>query len=216
MDDFAVRPVLESLLFVSGIPLRLETLVEILPEFDREAILKAIGQIQTECAEASRGVELIEVAGGYQLRTKPRWGEWVNRLKKVKAVKLSQSALETLAIIAYRQPVIRPEIEQIRGVDSGWVVRTLMEKGLVKMMGRKDLPGRPMIYGTTKAFLELFGLNAIADLPTLKEVMPPPADGELPQTEGAESPSPSSPSPVVSEIEEVLEEIDHPGGEDVA
>ena len=133
-------------------------------------------------------MELVEVAGGYQYRTKPQWAEWVNRLKKVKAVKLSQSALETLAIIAYRQPVIRPEIEQIRGVDSGWVVRTLMEKGLVKMMGRKDLPGRPMIYGTTKAFLELFGLNALTDLPNLKEVAPPAAEGEPPKAEGEENP----------------------------
>ena len=223
MDDFDIRPVLESLLFVSGTPLRLETLIEILPEFDREAILKAIEQIHADCAEATRGVELIEVAGGYQLRTKPRWGEWVNRLKKVKAVKLSQSALETLAIIAYRQPVIRPEIEQIRGVDSGWVVRTLMEKGLVKMMGRKDLPGRPMIYGTTKAFLELFGLNAVADLPTLKEVVPPAAgegEAEVPEIQSEQERSPQTLPPaedalVEAEIEEVLGEIESSEDEDV-
>ena len=220
MDEFDIRPILESLLFVSDTPIRIETLIEMLPEFGQEAILKGIEQIQTDCREVSRGVELVEVAGGYQYRTKPQWAEWVNRLKKVKAVKLSQSALETLAIIAYRQPVIRPEIEQIRGVDSGWVVRTLMEKGLVKMMGRKDLPGRPMIYGTTKAFLELFGLNALTDLPNLKEVAPPAAEGEPPGAEGEENPPEPAPFPVEAalveaEIEEVLEELESPEDEDV-
>jgi segregation and condensation protein B len=220
MDEFDIKPILESLLFVSDTPIRLETLIEILPEFGQEIILKGIQQIQTDCKEASRGVELVEVAGGYQYRTKPQWGEWVNRLKRVKALKLSQSALETLAIIAYRQPVIRPEIEQIRGVDSGWVVRTLMEKGLVKMMGRKDLPGRPMIYGTTKAFLELFGLNALTDLPNLKEVAPPGAEGEPTRAEGEENPPQPTPSPVEAalveaEIEEVLEELESTEGEDV-
>jgi len=220
MDEFDIKPILESLLFVSDTPIRLETLIEILPEFGQEIILKGIQQIQTDCREASRGVELVEVAGGYQYRTKPQWGEWVNRLKRVKALKLSQSALETLAIIAYRQPVIRPEIEQIRGVDSGWVVRTLMEKGLVKMMGRKDLPGRPMIYGTTKAFLELFGLNALTDLPNLKEVAPPGAEGEPTRAEGEENPPQPTPSPVEAalveaEIEEVLEELESTEGEDV-
>jgi segregation and condensation protein B len=93
----------------------------------------------------------------------------------VKAVKLSQAALETLAIVAYRQPIIRPAIEEIRGVDSGSVLHTLLEKGLIKMMGRKDLPGRPIVYGTTKTFLELFSLNTLSDLPSLKEIQPPPA-----------------------------------------
>lgn len=222
MDEVDFKSLLESILFVSGTPIRFETLIEILPEFGQEAIEKGIQQIQSDCEGVSRGVELVEVAGGYLFRTKPQWAEWVNRLKRVKAVKLSRSALETLAIIAYRQPVIRPEIEQIRGSDSGWVLRTLMEKGLVKMMGRKDLPGRPMIYGTTKAFLEIFGLNAISDLPNLKEVTPPPTEGEMPKTEGegeiligtGESPSEPTTSSVASEIEEVLEEIDQSKDED--
>ena len=223
MDEFDIRPILESLLFVSDTPVRIETLIEMLPEFGQEAILKGIEQIQTDYREVSRGLELVEVAGGYQYRTKPQWAEWVNRLKKVKAVKLSQSALETLAIIAYRQPVIRPEIEQIRGVDSGWVVRTLMEKGLVKMMGRKDLPGRPMIYGTTKAFLELFGLNGLSDLPNLREVAPPAAEGEPDEAKEEESPPKPTPAPspveaalVEAEIAEVLEELESPEDEDGA
>jgi segregation and condensation protein B len=183
MEPFETKPILESLLFVSDSPVRLETLIEVLSESNKEAILEGIHRIQTEYEDPTKGIELVEVAGGYQFRTKPFWAKWVSRLKKIKTVKLSQSALETLAIIAYRQPVIRPKIEEIRGVDSGWVLRTLLEKGLVRMMGRKDLPGRPIVYGTTQAFLELFGLNSLSDLPALKEVQPPPAPEEIPKEE---------------------------------
>jgi len=183
MDDVEIKPVLESLIFVSDCPIRLETLVEILPESNKEAILETIRRIKREYEEDSKGLELVEVAGGYQFRTKPKWAEWVQRLKKTKPVKLSRSALETLAIVAYRQPIIRPAIEEIRGVDSGWVLRTLLEKGMIKIMGRKDMPGRPIVYGTTKAFLELFGLNTLSDLPTPKEVEPPPTPEEIPKEE---------------------------------
>ncbi len=179
MDDFDVKPILESLFFVSDSPIRLEALVEILPESNKEAILQGIRQIQAEYGAPSKGIELTEIAGGYQFRTKPGWAGWVNRLKKAKAVKLSQAALETLAIIAYRQPVIRPAIEEIRGVDTGSVLHTLLEKGLIKIMGRKELPGRPIVYGTTRAFLELFSLNSVSDLPKLQEIQPPPAPQEI-------------------------------------
>jgi len=180
MEHGELKPILESIIFVSPSPVKLETLVEILPESNREMILEGLHRIEEEYEATSRGVELVEVAGGYQFRTKPVWAEWVARLKKAKTVKFSQSALETLAIIAYRQPVIRPQIEEIRGVDCGWVLRSLMEKGLVKILGRKDLPGRPIIYGTTKGFLELFNLNSLADLPSLKEIQPPGVLEELP------------------------------------
>jgi len=183
MDEFEIKPILENLLFVSDSPIRLETLIEILPESNKEDILEGIHRIKTEYEDPTKGMELVEVAGGYQFRTKPMWAKWVSRLRKIRTVKLSQSALETLAIIAYRQPIIRPMIEEIRGVDSGWVLRTLLEKGLIRMMGRKDLPGRPIVYGTTQAFLELFGLNSPTDLPTLKEVQPPPAPKEIPKEE---------------------------------
>jgi segregation and condensation protein B len=179
MDDFDVKPILESLFFVSDSPIRLDTLVEILPESNKEAILEGIRQIQTEYEDRSKGIELTEIAGGYQFRTKPSWAGWVNRLKRAKAMKLSQAALETLAIIAYRQPIIRPAIEEVRGVDSGSVLHTLLEKGLIKIMGRKDLPGRPIVYGTTQTFLELFSLNALSDLPNLQEIQPPRASEEI-------------------------------------
>lgn len=205
MDHLDIKPILEGILFISDSPVRLETLVEILPESNREEILEGISRIRAEYEDGSRGVELVEIAGGYEFRTKPRWAEWVNRLKKTKAVRLSRSALETLAIIAYRQPIIRPAIEEIRGVDSGWVLRTLLEKGLVKMLGRKDLPGRPMIYGTTRAFLELFSLNTLADLPNLKEIQPPPAvDGILREELIGIDATTSQPDeiPLVNEVEE--------------
>lgn len=181
MDDFDVKPILESLIFVSESPIRLETLVEILPESNKEGILEGIRRIQTEYEGNSKGMELVEVAEGYQFRTKTMWAEWVHRLRKPKIVKLSRSALETLAIVAYRQPMIRPEIEEIRGVDSGWVLRTLLEKSLIKIVGRKDIVGRPIVYGTTKTFLELFGLNKLSDLPTLKEIQSPSIDVEIPK-----------------------------------
>jgi segregation and condensation protein B len=183
MDDFDVKPILESLFFVSDFPIRLEALVEILPESNKEAILEGIRQIQAEYGDHSKGIELTEIAGGYQFRTKSSWAEWVNRLKKAKAVKLSQAALETLAIVAYRQPVIRPAIEEIRGVDTGSVLHTLLEKGLIKIMGRKELPGRPIVYGTTRTFLELFSLNSLSDLPKLHEILPPPGPEEITQQE---------------------------------
>jgi segregation and condensation protein B len=179
MNDFEIKPILESIIFVSDTPVQLETLVEILTESSKEAILEEIHRIQKEYEEDFRGLELVEVAGGYQFRTKPRWAEWIQRLKKAKAVRLSRSALETLAMVAYRQPIIRPEIEAIRGVDSGWVLRTLLEKGLIKVMGRKDIPGRPIVYGTTQAFLELFSLNTLSDLPTLKEIVPSSVPEEI-------------------------------------
>jgi segregation and condensation protein B len=205
MDDFEIKPILEGLIFVSETPIRLETLVEVLPESTKEAILEGIHRIQKEYEEDSRGLQLVEVASGYQFRTKPKWAEWIHRLKKAKAVKLSRSALETLAIVAYRQPVIRPEVEEIRGVDSGWVLRTLLEKGLIKMMGRKDLPGRPIVYGTTKAFLELFSLSALSDLPTLKEIQPPSAPEEITKEETPTIEVGGVPPPEIATAKEIKE-----------
>jgi len=182
MSEVDLKPILESLFFVTHTPLKLEALREIFPEWSEEEILSGVRRLQEEYREESRGIELVEVAGGYQFRTKPSCAPWISRLKKAKPIKLSQSALETLAIIAYQQPVIRAKIEEIRGVDSGWVLRTLLEKGLIKILGRKEIPGRPLVYGTTQAFLELFHLKSLDDLPTLKEIQPP-ASSEGPSKE---------------------------------
>jgi segregation and condensation protein B len=179
MDELELRSILEGILFVSESPVKLKTLMDVLPGASKESIEQTLETMKAECKDPGKGLELVDVAGGIQYRTKPHLAEHINRLKKAKPVKFSSSVMETLAIVAYRQPVIRPEIERIRGVDCGWTLRVLMEKGLVKMIGRKDLPGRPIIYGTTQTFLELFGLNSLTDLPTLKEIQPPPAVEEL-------------------------------------
>jgi segregation and condensation protein B len=110
------------------------------------------------------------VAGGFCFRTRPEMAAWVARLGKQQVARLSPAALETLAIVAYKQPVLRAEIERLRGVDAGGVLRMLMEKDLVRVVGRKDLPGRPLIYGTTRRFLETFGLNDLKDLPSMEEI----------------------------------------------
>jgi len=217
MNEFDIKPVLESLFFISDSPIRLEALVEILPESNKEAILEGIRQIQAEYGDRSKGIELAEIAGGYQFRTKPSWAEWVHRLKKAKAVKLSQAALETLAIVAYRQPVIRPAIEEIRGVDTGSVLHTLLEKGLIKIMGRKELPGRPIVYGTTKAFLELFSLNSVSDLPKLQEIQPPPVPEDISSQKISlqeASPQETCKEEILkTETEEVMPHPDLPTGE---
>ncbi len=183
MGEIDLKPILESLFFVTHTPLKLEALREIFPEWSEEEVLSGVRRLQEEYREESRGIELVEVGGGYQFRTKPKWAPWISRLKKAKPVKLSQSALETLAIIAYQQPIIRAKIEEIRGVDSGWVLRTLLEKGLIKIMGRREIPGRPLVYGTTQAFLELFHLKSLDDLPTLKEIQPPASGKETSKEE---------------------------------
>jgi segregation and condensation protein B len=113
---------------------------------------------------------LKQVAGGYQFRTQGRYNEWIKRLIRPNAPRLSKAALETLAIIAYNQPIIRSDIEHIRGVDSGGVIRMLMERKLIRVLGRKEIPGRPLIYATTKHFLEVFELKDLKDLPTPKEI----------------------------------------------
>src|SRR5207237_149502 len=115
------------------------------------------------------GIQLHPVAGGYQYRSNPENAAWVQRLLQQKPVKLSRAQLETLAIVAYRQPITRPEIDQIRGVDSGGTLKTLLDRSLVRILGKKEEPGRPMLYGSSREFLEFFNLRDLKDLPTLRE-----------------------------------------------
>src|SRR6185436_6507593 len=117
----------------------------------------------------TRGIQLDEVAGGWIFRTHPIYAPFVRDLTKQRPVRLSRAQIETLAILGYRQPITRPEIDEIRGVDCGPVLKTLLERDLVKILGKKDEPGRPILYGTTQSFLEFFGLKSLKDLPTLKE-----------------------------------------------
>lgn len=165
-----LESLVESLLFVSETPLSLDRLCLLLEEFDRAAIREALDRLLERYGGEGRGIVLAEVGGGFQFRTPAGNGDVIRRLTKARPARFSQSALETLAIIAYRQPVTRAEIEYLRGVDSGGVLKTLLEKKLIKILGKRDIPGKPLIYGTTREFLELFALRDLKSLPSLKEI----------------------------------------------
>ncbi|MRR36098.1 SMC-Scp complex subunit ScpB, partial [bacterium] len=147
-----LKSIVESLLFVADAPVTLDRLCSLLEEFDRGEVRDALNAVAEAYSGEGRGVVVAEVAGGYQFRTPPENADYLRRLTKTRPVKFSQSALETLAIIAYRQPVTRAEIEYLRGVDSGGVLKTVLEKKLIKILGKKDIPGKPLIYGTTREF----------------------------------------------------------------
>ena len=170
MNEVTVKQIVESLLFVSDGPLSLDRIYSILEEFEREEIRDAVLSIASDCNLAKRGIELVQIAGGYQFRTKAEFADYIRRLKKLKPARFTPSALETLAIIAYRQPVTRSEVEYFRGVDSGGVLKSLLDKKLIRIIGKKDIPGKPLIYGTTKEFMETFSLKDLASLPTLREI----------------------------------------------
>lgn len=163
-----LRAVIEALLFVAGFPLTLDKLAD-LTETDKSHIKKVVVELTEEYCRSGRGIRLLEIAGGYQFRSDPSLAPWLRRLQKERVQRLSAAALETLAIVAYRQPVTRSEIEYLRGVDAGGVLKTLLERNLIRILGKKDVPGRPLLYGTSRYFLELFGLKDLNDLPTLKE-----------------------------------------------
>ncbi len=165
-----LRGIIESLLFVSPEPVSVQRLVAIMGDVTKADVAQALRSLGEELDQEGRGVRLVEIAGGFRLVTKQEYATWIKRLDKTKsAAKLSRSALESLAIIAYKQPIVRSEIEEIRGVETSGVVRTLLERKLVRIVGRKEVPGRPIMYGTTKFFLEHFGLNDLTQLPPLRE-----------------------------------------------
>lgn len=170
MSETTLKQIVESILFVSDSPLPLERLYAILEEFEREEIRAVLAEITADCNRDKRAIELVQVAGGYQFRSRAEFADFIRRLRKLKPTRFSPSALETLAIIAYRQPVTRSEIEYFRGVDSGGVLKSLLDKKLIKIIGKKDIPGKPLIYGTTKEFMEMFSLKDLASLPTLREI----------------------------------------------
>lgn len=165
--------ILECLLLVAGAAVEMERLASVFPELDASEIQRALDELRQEYEERNAGIMLVKVANGYQIRTRPEYAEWIKRFLKPQPQKLSQAAMETLAIVAYRQPIMRSEIEFIRGVDSGAVLRQLLERRLVRIAGRKNVAGRPLIYATGKRFLEVFGLKDIKDLPRIKEIEDP-------------------------------------------
>jgi segregation and condensation protein B len=189
MDGEALKSIIESLLFVAEGPLTLQRFADVIDGAAKGEIRAALEQIGADLEANQRGLRLVEVAGGYQLRTPKENAEWIKKYLGARPARMGRPTLETLAIIAYRQPVTKAEIEAIRGVDVDGVVNTLLERNLIRAVGRKDVPGRPFLFGTTAAFLQLFNLKDLSELPTLKELdqitLPEPI-GESAPAENAE------------------------------
>ena len=165
-----IRAVLEALIFASPQPLTAREIGKVLGGVPREAWQAALGEIRADYGRDGRGLQLVEVAAGYQITTRPEYNDWVRELLDPRApTRLSIQALETLAVIAYKQPVTLPEIIDLRGVKSGGVIKTLLEKRLIRITGRKEVVGRPMLYGTTREFLLHFGLKDLGELPRIEE-----------------------------------------------
>jgi segregation and condensation protein B len=169
VEEERLKSILESLLFAAGEPLSIARIAAVLDNVTKAEIHNSLAALAAEYSANNRGLAIEEVAGGYQLRTPKEHAQYVRRLLAARPPRLSRPLLETVAIIAYRQPITRPEIEQLRGVDTGGVLETLLERRLVKIAGRKEAPGRPMMYATTPEFLEVFSLKDLESLPDLKE-----------------------------------------------
>jgi len=169
VEEERLKSILASLLFAAGEPVSIARLAAVFDDMPRATVQKALAEMASQYAAENRGIVIDEVAGGYQMRTPKDHAGYVRKLLAARPPRLSRPLIETVAIIAYRQPITRPEIEQLRGVDTGGVLETLLEKRLVKIAGRKEAPGRPMVYETTPEFLELFGLKDLESLPDLSE-----------------------------------------------
>lgn len=184
MEDQQLKPILESLLFVSSDPISIDRMLAVLKGVERTQIKNLLLQLEEEFMLSNRGFHLVELAGGYQFVTRSDMAPWIKEMERHRvSTRLSRPGLETLAIIAYKQPVTRGEVEIIRGVDAAGVLRTLLDRKLVKIVGRKEVAGRPMLYGTTRTFLKYLGLPNLAALPTLKEfseIAGPNKDDEMP------------------------------------
>jgi segregation and condensation protein B len=165
-----LKPIIEALIFASDTPLTTDRLCDILSEYEREEIRFCVSELLNDYNISQRGIFLAEIAGGFQFRSRREHAEIIRRLVKISTSRFSKPALESLAIIAYRQPITRSEIEYLRGVESGGVLKTLLEKNLIRILGKKNVPGKPLIYGTSRKFLEIFNLKDLKSLPTLKEI----------------------------------------------
>jgi len=165
-----LKHIIESLLFVAEEPLTVDKIRKITALAETPEVKDALAALSAEYDARPGGFYLDEVAGGFQIRTRPEYNEWIRKLIQPRPLRLSKAALETLVIIAYKQPIIRSDIEHLRGVDCGGVLRVLLERKLIRVLGRREIAGRPLIYATTKHFLEVFDLKNLKDLPTPKEI----------------------------------------------
>jgi segregation and condensation protein B len=173
LDRKFLKALVEGLIFANPDPLSAKALGDIIRDVTIESIQSVLDELEAEYSQEARGLLLCQVGGGYQFRSSPRIAPWILEMKKVKPSRLSRAALETLSIIAYNQPVTKSRVEQVRGVESSATIRNLLERALVEIVGRKDVPGRPLLYGTSRRFLEVFGLPDLASLPPLPDVEEP-------------------------------------------
>jgi segregation and condensation protein B len=173
-----LKLIIEAFLFTADRPISEQDIHGWLPEETLSEIRQILEELRHEYDALERSFALKEIAKGYQFRTHSKYASYVLRMLKTSPTRLSRAALETLAIIAYKHPILRQEIERLRAVDVGGILKTLLEKDLIRIMGRKSLPGRPLIYGTTRKFLEVFDLKDLESLPKLKEIEDFGSDGE--------------------------------------
>jgi segregation and condensation protein B len=165
-----IRAVVEALVFASPQPVTAREIGKVLEGVPKKDWQRELEELRADYARDGRGLQLVEVAGGYQITTRPEYNDWVRELLDPRSpTRLSLQALETLAVIAYKQPVTLPEIIELRGIKSGGVIKTLLEKRLIKIMGRKEVVGRPILYGTTRQFLMHFGLKDLTELPRIED-----------------------------------------------
>jgi segregation and condensation protein B len=174
-----LKAIIECLIFTSEIPLTVDKIRNVVEDISKKEIKELIEELMVEYQNQDRGIFIREVAHGYQFCTKSEYSLWVQKFRKTKPYHLSQATLETLAIVTYKQPVTKAEVEAIRGVDCSGVLKSLMDKKLVTILGKKDVIGRPFLYGTTPKFLEVFGLDKLANLPSI-EAIEQKKDSELP------------------------------------
>ena len=170
MSEIEKRNIAEALILASPEPIPLGRLAKLIPRCTPAKARTLVDELNAEYVAQQRAFEICEIAGGYQMRTHSEFASYLRQLQNSRPLRLSNAALETLAIVAYRQPLTRAEVENVRGVDAGPVMRTLLERKLIKLSGHRDVPGHPMLYATTKRFLEVFGLAQLDDLPTLREL----------------------------------------------
>ncbi len=170
MNIEKIRSIIEALIFASEEPVSLDTLSRAVEEIDKQEVQVIVESLVSDWRSSGRAFHIVEVAGGWQFRTKAEFGPWLQRAHQDRPTKLSRASLETLSVIAYKQPITRPDIEDLRGVDSGAVLKNLLERNLIKVVGKKDAPGKPVVYGTTQRFLEVFSLRDLGSLPSLRDM----------------------------------------------
>ncbi len=210
IEDRELKQALESLLFITDHPLPLKELCKITGVKDNDRVGALVTEIRKDFEEKGSGVQVLEIAEGYQMATKPANAQFVRKLFTEKmTMKLSNASLETLSIIAYKQPLTRAEIEDIRGVEVIAALETLLERRLIQVVGRKETVGRPLMYGTTKDFLRHFGFKSLDDLPPLSTFEPPPEENQEGSSGASEGAQPAS-SPAESPAQDQAPEAEDP------